>query len=208
MIPVVRKKRRKAPPKVDRRTSWREAAVLLEGELVEGKRPGQDKVLVGHGPWRIWLDTYTVSTGQVTVQYTRARAYFRGWRGIQVTVRSANLFDRLWRKLTGGPKPGISRALLEKHVVKGKPAARLPSLLLAAGLTDAILEAKAVSLRVKPASRRLRKRHGEDLAEVICLTTGVVDAVDRLVTMVRVVEAALDALAGIGEAIREEAPDP
>jgi hypothetical protein len=208
MTPTVGRKRKEKAPKVDRRTSWREAAALLGGDLIEGKRPSQDKVLVIHEPWRIWVDTYVVSTGQVTVQYTRVRAFFRGWRGLTATVRSANLFDRLWRKLAGNERPGVSRALLEKHVVKGRPAARVPSLLLAAGLTEAILEAPPGSLGVKRASRRLRKRHGEGLAEVVCLTTGIVDAVDKLVAMVRVVEAALEALAGIGESVREEAPDP
>jgi len=200
-------KRGAKSPKVDRRTLWREVAVLLDGELVEGKRPDQDKVLVGHGPWRIWLDTYIVSTGQVSVRYTRARACFRGWRELRVTVRTANIFDRMWRALFGSVRPGVSRALLEKHVVKGKPEGRLPSLLLAGGLTDAILEAPSTSLQVKPASRRLRKRHGTGLGEVVCMTTSVAGGVNRLAAMVRLVGVTLDALAGIGEAVREEAPD-
>lgn len=180
---------------------------MLGGQLIEGKHPGQDKLMIAHGPWRVWLDTYTVSTGQVTVQYTRARAYVRGWRELRVTVRRANLFDRMWRTLFGSLRPGISRALLEKYVVKGRPEARVPSFLMAEGLTGALLEASS-SLRVKPASRRVRKRHGQGLGAVICQTAEIVVAPPRLVAMARVVEASLDALASIGEATREEAPDP
>lgn len=206
MIPFVPAGRRDAnqAPRPDRRTAWREVAVLLGGELVEGKHPNQDKVVVAHGPWKIWLDTYTVSNGQTAVTYTRARAYFVGRRELRLSVRGVNFLDRLWRRLFGGGRAGLSRTLLENRVVRGKPEARLPSLFMASGLTDAVLAVKSTSLKVGPASRRLRKRYGESLGAVTCQTRGVLDNVNHMAAMVRLAAATLDALAGIGEARREE----
>lgn len=204
MTPVGRGKRASGEPKLDRRSAWREVATRTGGELVEGKRPSGDKVAAGHGPWKIWMDTYTVHAGQAQVTYTRTQAHFSGWRGMRVTVRARNVFDRLLQALGRGRGPAVSRALLEKHVVKGKPASRLPSLFMAPGLGDAILATSKITLTVGRASRSLRKRHGEELGVVTCQTTGVCRDIDRMVAMIHLTGEALDALAGIGEARREE----
>ncbi len=96
----------KRPPKVDRRTAWREVAARLDGRLEEGKRAGNDRAWFQHGPWRTRLDTYAVSTGTVTVTYTRVRAYVLGHRELQVRVRGRGFFDRVWAALGfGSPLP-------------------------------------------------------------------------------------------------------
>jgi hypothetical protein len=204
LTPIIPDPVRPAEPKLDRRTAWREVATLVGGELVQGKRPSGDKVEVARGPWKISLDTYTVHTGHSSQTYTRCRAWFVGWHELKVTVRRRNVFDRLLEALGRRRPRAVSRPLLEKHVVRGRPESRLPSLFMATGLVDAILATPKVTLRVKRPSRRLRKRYGQDLGVVTCQATGEVRDVSRLVGMVRMVGESLEALAGIGEARREE----
>lgn len=48
----------------DQRTVWREMATLLGGELVEGRRPTADRIVVRHGPWRL------EDTGEVVARTT------------------------------------------------------------------------------------------------------------------------------------------
>lgn len=194
--------------KLDRREAFRQAAELAGGELYPGKRKSQDRVLFQRGPWRIWLDTYTVSTGQVTVTYTRARAHFRGWRDLRVTLRRKLWIDRVWQGMGFGSPLPVDRRLLERYVVKGQPEARVPSLMAAPGLTDAVLSVPSLRLEVKRPDRKHRQHLGEDAGVVACQTTGVITEVARLVGMVQVVHEVLDGLDRIGEARAEETTEP
>ncbi|MGD8319681.1 MAG: hypothetical protein PVJ02_04490 [Gemmatimonadota bacterium] len=197
-----------AEKKLDRREAFRRVAEVAGGELLEGKRKSGDRVLFVRGPWRIWLDTYVVSTGQVTVIYTRVRAFFRGRRDLQVVVRKKSWLDRLVQGMGFGSPLPVDRTLLERYVVRGRPEPRVPSLFSAQGLTEAVLAVPSLRLQVKPASRKHRKRMGEDAGEVACQTTGVITDVEWLTGMVQVVAEALASLERVGEARAEGVTDP
>ena len=199
--------KRPKKPKVDRRTAWREVAARLGGTLEEGKRASSDRVWFEHPPWRSRLDSYAVSTGTVTMIYTRVRAYFPGHRDLKVRVRARGFFDRVWTALGFGASFPISRELTAAFVVRGKPETRVPSLFGGSELVHALLAVPKVELVVQGASRRSRKRYGERTGVVYCQTYGIVTDVDRLAGMVEVTHRALDALHRVGEATREALPD-
>ena len=190
----------------DQRTVWREMATLLNGELIEGSRQTADKIVVRHGPWRIVTDVHVQNNGQTTTIYTRVRAHFAGWRGLRVLVRRRNLFDRVWEGLGFGSRLPVSPALLERYVVKGKPEARVPSLLAAPDLQAAIQAAESLRLQVKRPGRKARKRHGQDTGEVMARTTGILRDLGRLAGLIRTVAETLNALHRVGEARHEELP--
>lgn len=194
------------PERQDRRETWRDLATLLDGEFRAGKRQGADQMVVRHGPWSIVLDLHVQSTGQAAITYTRVRAYVVGWRGTTLTVRRRNVFDRIWEALGFGSRPAVSRALLERYVVKGKPESRLPSLLTGAQPVEAILSVPSLRLEVKRPSRKSRRRFGEDAGMVVCRTTGAITDLQRLAGMIRTVAETLEALERIGEARREPVP--
>lgn len=168
-----------------------------------GKRPSDDKVGVARGPWKIWLDTYTVHAGNASQTYTRCRAYFAGWHELKVTVRPRNAFDRALQAFGYGSRSPAPRALLKTHVVKGKPESRLRSFFMASAFLAAVKDAPRGTLRVRRASRGLRKRYGEDLGVVVYRKAGVERDVNGLAATVGVVGEALEALAAISEARRE-----
>ena len=190
----------------DQRTVWREMALLLHGELVEGKRQTADKIVVPHGPWRIVTAIYVQSNGQTAVTYTRVQANFPGWRGLEVTVRRRNVFDRAWEALGFGTRLPLNPTLLERYVVKGRPGSRVPSLFAGPALYQAIDSAESLRLQVKRASRKIRKQHGQDVGLVEARTTGVVRDLGRLGGLIRAVAETLEALHRVGEARAEELP--
>jgi hypothetical protein len=194
-------------PKVTRSDAWRSVAERTGGDFVEARRPSKERVLVRHGPWRVWLDTYVVSNGSTSQTYTRVRAYIRGWRGLSLLVRRRGVLDRLWEKLGFGSRLPLSRALTDRYVVKGRPEPRVPSLFSAQDLTEAVMAVPSLRLEIKRPSRKSRKRFGEDTGVVVCRTTGVITDVDRLEGMIAVVREALDSLHRVGEAREEEVPD-
>lgn len=191
----------------DQRTVWREMATLLNGELIEGRRQTADKIVVRHGPWRIVTDIYVQSNGQTTVTYTRVRAHFPGWRGLEMLVRRRNVFDGIWEAMGFGRRLPVRSSLLERYVVKGNPAARVPSLFAGQELYQAIESAQSLRLQVKRPGRKLRKRYGQDAGEVMARTTGVLRDLGRLAGLIRAVAETLDALHRVGEARAEELPD-
>ena len=62
--------------KLGRWEAWQEVARRVGGTFEQGRRKGHDQVILEHGPWTIRLDTYTVNTGQVSITFRRARAFF------------------------------------------------------------------------------------------------------------------------------------
>ncbi len=201
------KSRKPRKPKISRTDAWRSVAQRTGGEFVPGRRQVKERVLVRHGPWKVWLDTYVVSNGSTSQTYTRVRAYVRGWRGMSLLVRRRGFLDRLWEALGFGRRLPVSRILADRYVVKGKPEPRVPSLFSAQVLTEAVLAVPSLRLEIKRPSRKSRKRFGQDSGVVVCRTTGVITDVDRLEGMIQVVREALDSLHRVGEAREEEVPD-
>jgi hypothetical protein len=199
MIPAKRDKKQR-PQKVDRRDAWQRVAAVTEGRFVEGKRSAKDKVLVSHGPWDVWLDTYTVSTGQTSVTYTRVRTHFMGWRDLSLRVRKRNFLDRILESLGFSSRPPLRRALTDKYVIKGKPLPRVPSLFSGSHLGEAIMALPSLGLEIKRPGWKMRRKLGDRAGVVVCRTTGVITEHERLVGMIEVVKEALDGLMRVGEA--------
>ena len=72
---------------------WRKLAGELEGRYVDGGFWKGDKVEVEHQDWTLTLDTYTVSTGKVTVVFTRMRAPFVNPGGFRFVVYRKSVFS-------------------------------------------------------------------------------------------------------------------
>ena len=196
-----RAKRRKA----DRRETWQDVARAVGGTFTRGKRASADTVSVVHGPWTIVLETYTVRTQEAAVTYTRARAHFMGQGDPRLRIRKWNLFDTLLKRLgLGGSSPDRG-ALAGRYVVRGRPEARLRSL-LTPGLIDALLAESSVTVRVKKAPRKERRAHGPTVRQAEACVSGVVTDPDRLVGLITITREVLSALAAVGMATRRSLP--
>lgn len=71
---------------------WRELTQQIDAQYVEGSFWRGDSVEATHGAWTITLDTYTVSTGKVTMIFTRLRAPFLNPDGFRFSVARAGVF--------------------------------------------------------------------------------------------------------------------
>jgi hypothetical protein len=196
---VLRKSDRKKRRRIDRREAWQEAAALVGGRFVEGKRKSADRVALEHGPWTIWLDTHTVSTGSVTVTYTRVRALFIGAADLKVLIRKRSIFDAILESVGfGGVSPG-HREFARRFVLKGRPESRLRQL-LTAGMAAAILGHPSLRLEVKQASWKERRSTGPDTRVATVQVATVVQDPRQLAGLYDVMRETLDALARIGAA--------
>ena len=82
-----------------RKEIWRQLSADLGGRYIEGRPFNTTKVQAEHGEWTVTLDTYAVSTGKVTIIYTRMRAPFMNPGGFRFTVYRRGLFSDIARWL-------------------------------------------------------------------------------------------------------------
>jgi len=60
-----------------RKVVWQKLSDEIKAKYVDGGFWKGDKVVADYGDWTLTLDTYTVSTGKVTIVFTRMRAPYR-----------------------------------------------------------------------------------------------------------------------------------
>lgn len=206
MVAFVGPPKGKKKPGPDRRQLWRSAAALMGAVFVQGRRDFDDAIVVDHGPWVLRIETFIVQVGTAPIVHTGARAYFRGLRDLRLSVSQRTLFHRLGEALGFRDRIRLEPGLAEKYVARGKPGARIPSLFAATGLGGALLALPKAELHVKRPPRKARRRHGEDVGEVVCRLSGVRLDAQLLAGLASVVEETLDALERVGEARREPVP--
>ena len=194
-------------PKLKKREAFQAAAVALDAKFVQGKRTSGDQVHLEHGPWNVILDTYVVSTGQVTITYTRARARYVAKDSFTLRVSRKHFFTRIG-ELFGfyGLLVG-DQELESKYKVKCSNHPRGRSLMMDDRLRELIMVQPSLRLDVQPRSWWERRKNGDGIRTVTALTTGVIKDPERLANHVRVVAATLDQLVKIGAAGDEPVAD-
>ena len=193
----------KRSPKLDRREAFQAAASELDATFVAGKRSSGDQVHLEHGPWKVILDTYVVSTGQTTVTYTRTRALYVARDNFTLRVSRRNVFTRI-AELFGfyGLLVG-DQGLERKYTIKSSNAPRARSLMGDRRLRELIMAQPSLQLEIRRLSWGQRRKMGDGVRAVAVQTTGVIKEPDRLANYVRLVAATLDQLARIGGARHE-----
>ncbi len=193
----------KHSPKLNRREAFQAAASELDATFVAGKRSSGDQVHLEHGPWKVILDTYVVSTGQTTVTYTRARALFVAKNDFTLRISRRNIFSRI-AELFGfyGLLVG-DKEFERKYKTKSSSDARGRSLMMDRRLRELIMVQPSLRLEVRRLSWGMRRKRGDGVRAVAVQTTGVIKDPERLADYVRLVAATLDQLARIGGARHE-----
>ena len=190
-------------PKLDRREAFQAAASELDATFVQGKRSSGDEIHLEHGPWKVILDTYVVSTGQTTITYTRAQALYVAREDFTLRVTKRNFFTRI-AELFGfyGLLVG-DQELERKYKIRSSNDPRGRSLMMDRRLRELILAQPSLQLDIRRLSWGKRRKKGEGVRRVTVVTTGVIKDADRLANYVRVVAATLDQLVRIGVAHQE-----
>ena len=189
--------------KLNRREAFQAAASELDATFVAGKRSSGDQVHLEHGPWKVILDTYVVSTGQTTVTYSRARALYVARDDFTLRVSRRNIFTRIaelfgfYGLLVGDQELG------RKYTIKSSNDPRARSLMGDRRLRELIMAQPSLRLEIRRLPWGKRRKMGDGVRAVAVQTTGVIKEPDRLADYVRLVAATLDQLARIGRARHE-----
>ncbi|MFQ5678815.1 MAG: hypothetical protein ACE5HP_05085 [Gemmatimonadota bacterium] len=186
---------------------WRALADELGAELVEGRRGSADRVRFQHGPFSLLLDTHVVSTGQSSAAYTRVRAHFLARRPVSLRIVRRNPLHRFAR-LFGIPEVRTGSPTLDRTIfARSRNPGLVKSMLFGGEVTRLLQREPRLTLVVKPAARKVRRRIGEEGHLLLVQAAGKVKDPERLRAMVRIASCVLDELLRLGAA-QEEAIDP
>lgn len=188
------------PRKPKQAEVWQALAETVGGEYRVNKKGKPRDVRVDDRGRLLVLDTYTVSTGQSSVTYTRVRALVQARNDFRFRLSAENIFTRFFARLgmqdiqIGWP------ALDRKYVVQSNDPSAIKQLMMGSAVGGLLSSAKPIGLSLKKATRKERKTLGADLGQLYAEVTGVEKDIERLKWLLAVVSETLDYLVRIGAA--------
>jgi len=189
-----RGKKRKKPTMAE---TWAELADRLEGSVTTSKKGKPKGIEFPHDGRIVTVDTYTVSTGQSSVTYSRARLALVVTDEFRCKIFSANLFTALGVRFGMQDMTVGRRELDKRYVFQGSSESTVRSLVLGTRVGQLLTEKPTARLEVKPLDRKLRKVHGEDARQVV-VQTGMLKEVTKLQRLADLCTATSDQIVRLG----------
>lgn len=184
---------------------WRKLCAETGAEFVQGGFWKGDKVQATHGEWTITLDTYAVSTGKVTVVFTRMRAPYVNPDGFRFTIYRRGFFSDLGKWLGMQDIEVGEREFDRDFIIKGTDAGKVRALLDNARVRELIAAQPHIHFAVKDNEGWGGKEFPADTDELCFHVGGVIKDVERLKLLFELFAETLEQLCRIGSAY-EDAP--
>ena len=179
---------------------WRQLSEQLGARYTESTFWKGDKVEASHADWTVTLDTYTVSTGKVTVTYTRMRAPYVNTAGFRFTVYRKSIFSGIG-KLFGMQDIEIGDAEFDDtFIIKGTDESVVKQLLSNPRIRELIAAQPDIQFSVKDDESWFGPKFPEGVDELYFVAHGVIKDIDRLKKMYELFAETLDQLCRIGAA--------
>jgi len=185
------------PPKSE---IWSEFAEAIGGEFLEGGFWKADRLFYRHGVWDILLDTYTVSTGQHSITYTRIRAPFQSLDNMRFKLYHQGFFSEIAKKFGVQDIEIEDQDFDDAYMIKGNQPHKIRKFLSEPRLKDLIQKQPKVFLAVKKPQGTRKNRPPEDVNQLFYQCTGVLKDKARLESLFELFSLALVHLVKIGSA--------
>jgi hypothetical protein len=174
------------------------------GGTFESRTFGSSKVTLSHRQWVITLDTYAVSTGKVTVVYTRLRAPYVNPDGLRFNIYRKSVFSWMG-KLLGVQDVEIGDPFFdEEFIIQGTTEAFVRQLLSNEAIRKLMQSQPDVHFQVKDDEGWFGTTFPEGVDELYFLAGGVIKDVDRLKDLFDLFSLVLDELCRLGSAYEGE----
>ena len=183
---------------------WRQLSEEIHAKFLEGGFWKGDKVEGAHGPWTVTLDKYVVSTGKVTVVYTRMRAPYVNPDGFRFRVYRRGIFSNLG-KVLGMQDVEIGHAEFDRDfIIKGTDEGKLRQLFANPRIRALIEAQKDIDFSVKDDEGWFGATFPDGVDELAFLVVGLIKDVERLKQLYELFGATLDELCRIGSAYESD----
>ncbi len=183
---------------------WRQLCQEIGAELVEGGFWKGSKVQAVVGPWRVTLDTYTVSTENTHVTYTRMRAPYMNPEGFRFTIYRKGYFSGLGKMLGMQDIEVGDPAFDDAFIIQGNNESRVQNLFADARVRALAQAQPTMRLEVKDSEGWFGPKFPENVDELHSLVVGVITDVERLKSLFELFAVVLERLCKIGSAYKQD----
>jgi hypothetical protein len=185
---------------------WQRLCAEIGANYVAGGFWKGDKVQATHGEWTITLDTYAVSTGKVTIIYTRLRAPYVNPHRFRFTIYRRGLFSDIARWL-GMQDIEVGHPDFDRDfIIKGTDEQKVRALFDSPRLRELITAQSQIHFTVKDNEGLFGPNFPADADELCFTVAGIIKDMDRLKQLFELFAETLDQLCRIGSAY-EQAPN-
>ena len=179
---------------------WKKLSDEMQGHFVDGGFWKGDKVEVEHGEWTLTLDTYAVSTGKVTIVYTRMRAPFVNPTGFRFNVYRKSIFSGI-AKFFGMQDVEVADPQFDHDfIVQATDESRVKQLLAVPKLRTLIAAQKDIHFGVKDDEGWFGTKFPDGVDELHFSVVGIVKDIERLKLVYELFAETLDELCRMGAA--------
>jgi hypothetical protein len=169
---------------------WTELAEEIQANYIEGALLKGSRIEYKHRHWTIYLDTYTVSTGQSSVTYTRMRVPFIYLKDMYFKIYKKSIFSSIGKSLGMQDIAIGNNTFDQKYILKGNDEAGIKSLFLDSTIRLLIETQSRFKLEIKD-----RKKSGiTNERELIFITSSVIKDKERLKNLFELFKKIMDEL--------------
>ena len=180
---------------------WRQLSAEIHGRYVEGRGIWKgDRVEARHHQWMATLDQYVVSTGEVTIPYTRFRAPYVNPSGFRFRIYRRTRFSGLGKKMGMQDIVIGDQAFDEAFIIQGNDEAKVRLLLASRRVRELIAAQPEIDFCVKDDEGWFGPAFPEGVDELHFLAHGVVKDGARLKQIYELFAEVLDELCRMGAA--------
>ncbi len=180
---------------------WRQLSAAVHGRYVEGRGFWKgDRVEATHHAWTVTLDQYVVSTGEVTIPYTRFRAPFVNPSGFRFRIYRRSRLSGLG-KMMGVQDLEIGDAAFdEAFIIQGNDDAKVRRLFASRRIRELVAAQPEIEFSVKDDEGWFGPKFPEGVDELHFLAHGILKDVERLKQVYELFAEVLDELCRMGAA--------
>jgi hypothetical protein len=183
---------------------WRALAEEIGARFDKGSFWRGAKVVADVPPWQVVLDTYTVSSGDSSVTYTRMRAPYVNADGSRFTVYRKSIFTALGKMLgMQDVEVGYPR-FDDDFVIQGNDERKLRQLFSNERLRALIEAQPSIRFTVKDDEGFFRQVFPAGVDKLEFTVTGIIRDIDRLKLLYDLFAETLHTLCHIGSAYEDD----
>jgi hypothetical protein len=183
---------------------WSQLSHDIGGTFAAGGVFGTSKVTLSHRQWVITLDTFAVSTGKVTVIYTRLRAPYVNPDGFQFNIYRKSVFSWMG-KMLGVQDVEVGEPFFDdEFIIQGTTEPFVKQLLANPEIRHLMQLQPDVHFQVKDDEGWFGTTFPDGVDELYFLAYGVIKDVDRLKHLFDLFSVVLDELCRLGRAYEGE----
>lgn len=179
---------------------WRQLSEEIGAKYVDGGWWKCDKVEVTHGDWTMTLDTYAVSTGKVTIVYTRMRAPYVNPNAFRFEIYRRTFFSDIGKRFGMQDIEIGDEAFDRDFIIKATDESQIRSLLASPKIRDLIAQQSDIKFSVKDDEGWFGTKFPEGVDELYFVVNGVIKDPERLKLLYELFAETLDELCRIGSA--------